>query len=103
MLGNSAAAVLALAGRWLAAPGDTDYEVLSGEVAREGSSSGARAGSSSTPRPTATASRQRDAFLAELKRRTRGAIIWEYPESAEAAAAKWEKTPRASWPRGKAS
>ena len=56
VLGNSVPAVLALAGRWLAAPGDTDYEVISGEVSREGSSSVGTAGSTSIPRPTATAS-----------------------------------------------
>ena len=36
VLGNSKAAALALAGRWLASPGSTDYEVLSGEVSRDG-------------------------------------------------------------------
>lgn len=92
VLGNTAGAVLGLAGRWLAAPGSTDYEVLSGGVARDGRFE-RRDGRLVVDRASdRDRIGERDAFLAALKRRSRGAIVWEYPDGAEEAAAKWEKT-----------
>lgn len=91
VLGNSVTAVLALAARWLAAPGDTDYEVISGDVSREGKFERRDGRLHVDPASDRDRIAQRNAFLAELKRRTRGAVVWEYPESAEAAATQWEK------------
>ena len=107
VLGNSPEAVLALGGRWLASPGTTDYEVLSGEVSREGRferREGRLFVDSSTDRDHIA---RRDEFLKSLKRRTRGAITWEYPEGADAAPAvqavdKWEKTASRLLGKGKA-
>ncbi len=91
VLGNSPDAVLALAGRWLATPGSTDYEVASGAVARDGQferRDGRLVVDRASDRDRIA---ERDAFLGALKRRTRGGIVWEYPDAAQGAAAKWEK------------
>ena len=92
VLGNSAAAILSLAGRWLSGPPAADYEVLSGELTRSGRFE-RRDGRLLVDRasdrdPIA----QREAFLASLKRRTRGPVAWEYPAGSEGAASAWEKT-----------
>lgn len=102
VLGNSKAAALALAGRWLLSSGSTDYEVLSGEVSRDGRFVRREGRLFVDPATDRDRIAMRDAFLASLKRRTRGSVVWEYPESAEAAAAKWEKTARRFLPKGKA-
>jgi hypothetical protein len=102
VLGNSSDAVLALGSRWLVAPGETDYEVLSGEVSRDGKferREGRLFVDRSSDRDRIA---RRDEFLAALKRRTRGPIVWEYPESAEAAATQWEKAAARFLPKGKA-
>jgi len=91
VLGNSVPAVLTLAGRWLAAPGEIDYEVISGDVSREGKFERRDGRLHVDPASDRDRIAQRNAYLAELKRRTRGAVVWEYPESAEPAAARWEK------------
>jgi hypothetical protein len=94
VLGNSPEAVLALGGRWLASPGKTDYEVLSGEVSREGRFERREGRLFVDPASDRDHIARRDEFLGSLKRRTRGAITWEYPEGAETmqAVEKWEKT-----------
>ncbi len=101
VLGNSASAALTLAARWLAAPGTTDYEILSGDVSRDGRFERREGRLFVNPATDRDRIAQRDAFLAALKRRTRSAVVWEYPESAEAAAAKWEKTAARWLPKGK--
>jgi hypothetical protein len=99
VLGNSAAAVLALAGRWIASPGTTDYEVLSGEVSRDGRFERRDGRLVVDPATDRDRIALRDAYFAGLKRRTRGAIVWEYPGSAEGAASKWEKTAGRFFPK----
>jgi hypothetical protein len=92
VLGNSASAVLELAGRWLSAPPASDYEVLSGDLTRSGRFE-RRDGRLVVDRPSdRDRIAQREAFLATLKRRTRGGVVWEFPEGSAVAAAKWEKT-----------
>ncbi len=92
VLGNSAGAVFSLAGRWLSGPPASDYEVLSGELTRSGRFE--RRDGRLLVDPVSDRDRiaQRDTFLASLKRRTRGLVVWEYPEGSEAAAVAWEKT-----------
>jgi hypothetical protein len=92
VLGNSPEAVLSLGGRWLASAGTTDYEVLSGEVSREGRFE-RREGRLLVDRASDRDHiALREEFLGSLQRKTRGAITWEYPEGAESTAAqeKWE-------------
>ena len=92
MLGNSATAVLSLAGRWLSAPPASDYEVLSGDLTRDGRferRDGRLVVDRGSDRDRIA---EREAFLAALKRRTRGVVVWEFPEGSAEAAAKWEKT-----------
>jgi len=101
VLGNSAAPLLSLAGRWLSGPSASDYEVLSGELTRSGRferRDGRLVVDRGSDRDRIA---QRDAFLASLKRRTRGSVVWEYPEGAEDAAAAWEKTASRFMRKGK--
>ena len=92
VLGNSGSAVLSLAGRWLIAPSVSDYEVLSGELTRSGRFE-RRDGRLFVDRASdRDRIAENEAFLAALKRRTRGGVVWEFPVGSEDAAAKWEKT-----------
>ncbi len=92
VLGNSAAAILSLAGRWLSGPSASDYEVLSGELTRSGRFERRDGRLVVDPASDRDRIAQRDAFLASLKHRTRGTVVWEYPPGSGNAAAAWEKT-----------
>jgi hypothetical protein len=93
VLGNSPEAVLALGGSWLASPGTADYEVLSGEVSREGRFERREGRLFVDPATDRDHIARRDEFLKSLERRSRGAITWEFPGGPEAARTveKWEK------------
>jgi hypothetical protein len=93
VLGNSAASVLELCERrgLRAAARLSDYEVVSGDLAKQGrliAEAGRLAIDAASDRDGIAA---RDRFFAELKPETRGAVQWEVRAADAAAAAKWEK------------
>jgi hypothetical protein len=93
VLGVSESAVLDLAGRRLLDPHEKpgDYEVLSGELTKEGrfvEKDGRLAIDPSSGRDQIA---ERDAFYKNLRREKRGAVEWEFPAAQAAAAARLEK------------
>ncbi|MEP6993467.1 MAG: hypothetical protein ABI968_03020 [Acidobacteriota bacterium] len=93
VLGNSARAVIELAARRVLrreGPG-SDYEVVSGPLSKEGRF--ARSGGALNIDRAADRDQiaDRETFLKDLGRETRGGIEWSFREPERAAAAAWEK------------